>query len=159
MVVIDQRDALIGGESRQRLDALGKAGPLGFAEHRLFGQRLAVFAMDGVRGLADDDHLRANRLQEVEKGLHRLLLGLDVVHQKIGRMPARHIAKAALPKLLLDAFGRVGQLVTLLDPVEADLGRFVEALLQGDMGAERAIVVIRPGDGVGAVKDHRRAFS
>src|SRR5690606_10392099 len=38
--------------------------------------------------------------------------------------------------------------------VEADPRRLVEALFEADMGAERAVVIVRPGNGIGTVKDH-----
>jgi hypothetical protein len=72
---------------------------------------------------------------------------------------ARDIAQPAPAKLLADAFGRDRQLVALLDAVEADPRRIVEALRQADVRAERAIVVVGPGDWVRAVEDHGRSLS
>ena len=72
----------------------------------------------------------AGRPGEVDPGLERLLLGLDVVDEEVGRVPAGGEAQAVLAELRLQRGALVGHLVALLDAVEADPAAVVEAVLE-----------------------------
>ena len=52
-----------------------------------------------------------------------------------------------------------GDYQLILDAVEPDLGGLVQALFEADMGAEAAVVIVRPGDRVGSEKDHDQVLS
>lgn len=81
-------------------------------------------------------------------------LGFHAAHQKMRGIPAADETQAVRAERRLQRVARVGHLVPLLDAVEADRGGLFEACFERDRGAEGPIVVIRPGDGVGSIKDH-----
>jgi hypothetical protein len=75
-------------------------------------------------------------------------------------VPAGGEAQAVLGEFGLQSDALVGHLVALLDAVEADPAAVLEAVLEAEVIAERPVVVVRPGDGVGTIEDHRvRTFS
>ena len=88
------------------------------------------------------------------KRLSVRFLGLDVVREDAGRVPGADEAEAVFPELRLQRGAVVGHLVALLDAVEADLAAVGEAVVEGELVADRPVVVVRPGDRVGAVADH-----
>ena len=158
VVVINEGDTLFCGKGGQRLHARAEFRPVLGRKARTVDQRLVVIAMDGVGGLADDDDLRAHGFQQVKRRLHRLLFGFDVVGQKVQRMPAGDEGEAARRKHALQAFRLSRELVALLDAVKTDLGGLIEALFEADMRAQRAVVVVGPGNRVGSVTDHLTVF-
>ena len=87
-------------------------------------------------------------------------LGFDAAGQKFGRIPPRDKAQPVFRQQRFQRLRIVRPAVTVLDPVKADLGaRLAQDLLGRDMGADGRVVVIRPGNGVGAIEDHGPAFS
>ena len=159
VVVVAHLHALLGGEARQLLVAGGEALPLGVGHDRAVVHRHLVVAVDGVGALAGVDVVAARRLGEVDPGLERALLGVDVVDEEVGRVPAGGEAQAVLGELGLQRGALVGHLVALLDAVEADPAAVAEAVLEAQVVAEGPVVVVRPGDGVGSVEDHGRRTS
>ena len=73
-------------------------------------------------------------------------------------MPAGNVAQPARLQHGLQRRRLLRKLVALLDAVETDLRGLVEALVEADMGAERAVVIVRPCNGVGTVEDHVSVF-
>ena len=128
-------------------------------QDRAVDQRPVVAAVDGVRGLAGDADLAAHRLEEVEVRLDRALLVLDRAGEEVERVPAGDELQAVGVEGRLQRRRVGGHLVALLDAVEADLAGLAQALLERDVGAEGVVVVVGPGDGVGAVEDHRQSAS
>ena len=103
--------------------------------------------------------LAAHGLEQVEVRLDRALLLLDRAGEQVERVPAGDEGEAVGGERGLQRGGVGGHLVALLDAVEADLAGLAQALLERDVGAEGLVVVVRPGDGVGAVADHRQSAS
>ena len=160
VVMVHQRHALtgqIGGESLQ-LSAKGHhfgSSQTGPVIHRLF--RVAV---DRVRGLADDADLAAIVLQLGQMVLNRLDLVLDRPHQQLGRIPARDELQPVRRQQGTQRLGVVGPAVAVLDAVKADLAaRLVKDAGGRDVGADRLVVIIGPGDGVGSKLDHLGCLS
>ncbi len=146
---------MVGTILSDRFEVGAELLPLIGRQHRLVvGDRLGIVAMDGVRGFADDRHLAAIVLQEVEMRLDRLLLGFDVMGEQVGRVPAGNEDEIVGSELLLQCLRISRHLVALLDAVEADLLAIGEAIVERQMRADRMIVVIAPGDRVGSVADH-----
>ena len=69
-------------------------------------------------------------------------------------MPARDEFQPARIKNFLKPRHRGRKFVAFFNAVKADLRGFVQALLKADMRAKAAVVVICPGNRVGAVSDH-----
>src|SRR3546814_6027977 len=93
-------------------------------------------------------------LQLVEMRLDRLLLLLDRLHQQVEGVPAGNEGKAMRAEQLLEGFRVVRPAMAVLYAVEADFRRLAQDLPGRDMGAQRLVVVIGPGDGIGAETDH-----
>ena len=112
--------------------------------------------MHGIRALASVDVIATGRLGEVDPRLESLFLGLDVIDEDVRGMPAGGEAQAIPGELRLQHAALVGHLMTLLDAVETDLAAVPEAVLERQMISDRPVIIVRPGDGVGSIKDHGR---
>ena len=154
VVVVDEVDPGMRAMGRERLDARREARPLGLRQHRALGERHALVAMHRVRGLAHHDHPRAHGVEEVEHGVDGCDLLVEAAGEKVQRVPAGNVGEAVRRERRPQRRRLLRELVALLDAVEADAGGVREAALERDVGAEAAVVVVRPGDGVGAEADH-----
>ena len=103
VVMVAHLHALLGRVPGELLVALREALPLRVAHHRAVVHRHLVVAVHGVRAFAGVDVIAAGRPGEVDPGLERPLLGLDVVDEEVGRVPARGEAQAVLAELRLSA--------------------------------------------------------
>lgn len=91
--------------------------------------RLCIVTVNGIGRFADDDDLATHGLQKIKHRLHRSLLVLDGVGQKVQRMPAGNIAQIARLKHRFQRIRFLRKLVALLDAVETDLRCLIQALL------------------------------
>ncbi len=115
--------------------------------------------MDCVRGFAGDANSTAHGLQPIEMRLDCPLLVRDRARQQIERIPGRDETQAVWLENLLQRLRIPGKLVAVLNAVEADLAGLAQASLQRDVRTEAPVVVVRPGDRVGAIEDHFLSFS
>ena len=79
---------------------------------------------------------------------------LYAVAQQVQGMPARDKGEVIGRHQLAQLFGVGGPAVAVFNPVKADLGGLTQDLVGRDMRAKGLVVVIGPGDRVGAKKDH-----
>ncbi|MND85147.1 hypothetical protein D3C80_770610 [compost metagenome] len=153
MMVVDELDALARRERRDLLDLRAEGLHLLIREHRALRQR-RLQTLHAVGGLADDADRAAIVLELVEMRLDRLLLLLDGLHKKVQRVPARNEGEAVRTEQLLERLRIVRPAMAVLDTVEADLARLAKDLFGRNVGAEALVVVVCPGDGIGAEADH-----
>lgn len=83
VVVIDECNALLRCMGSKRLYARAEGSPVAFLQPRPVNERLVIVTVDGVGGLANNDDFRPHGFEQVERRLHSLLLGLDIICQKI----------------------------------------------------------------------------
>ncbi len=120
VMVIDECNTLRARIFGQCFNACTKLCPACFFQHRTFGERFAIVAMNGVRRFANDDDLASHGVQKIKCWLHCSLLILNGIGKKVQRMPARNVAQIAWFEYCFKFRCNLRKFMTFFDSVEAD---------------------------------------
>ena len=127
--------------------------PVAFSHPRALGQRLRAVAVDGVRGLGDDDDIGARALGHRDMRFRRLEFLARRPPEQFRRVPAADEGHAAGAEFRLQRRSVAGHLVPLLHADDARLLRFLEARFERRVAADLLQVVVGPADRIGADED------
>ena len=142
VMMVSHLHALLCRELREGLIALGEAFPLSVGHDRPVVDRNAIAAMNRVGTFAGVDVIAPRRLGHIDKALERGLLRLEVVDEKIGRMPASGVTQPISREAGLERLALVRHLVSLLNAVETDLSAVGKAVVKAKVRPDRLVVII-----------------
>ena len=114
--------------------------------------------MDGVRGLGEDEHVRAHGFQKIEMRAQSLHLRIGIALQKFGGIPAGDAGQAEGCQRLLQGLRLARKLVAELHALEAGFLGLGQANLQRRLTAELQHVVVGPADGIGPDADRHDCY-
>jgi hypothetical protein len=114
--------------------------------------------MDRVRGLGEDEHVRAHGFQQVEMRAQRLHLRIGVALQELCGIPAGHTGHAEGRQRRLQGLRLARKLVAELHAFETGFLGLGEAHFERGLAAQFRHVVVGPADGIGPDAD-RHGFS